>query len=125
MLNQTKGVLMMSNEQIANSDELEFAIFCIENVAARLNMNAEHIYQKFTTDSNILNGYIIPEYEILHTQGREYMVNDILDVMKQNNVEVDMPDINDRGMRRSGMTANPILLQKKYSRVIEYFEKQQ
>ena len=49
------------------------------------------------------------------------MVNDILDVMKQNNVEVDMPDINDRGMRRSGMTANPILLQKKYSRVIEYF----
>ena len=53
------------------------------------------------------------------------MVNDILDVMKQNNVEVDMPDINDRGMRRSGMTANPILLQKKYSRVIEYFAKQQ
>ena len=46
------------------------------------------------------------------------MVNDILDVMKQNNVEVDMPDINDRGMRRSGMTANPILLQKKYSRVM-------
>lgn len=35
---------MMSDEQIANSDELEFAIFCIENIAARLNMNAEHIY---------------------------------------------------------------------------------
>ena len=70
MLNQTKGVLMMSDEQIANSDELEFAIFCIESVAARFNMNAEHIYQKFTTDSNILNGYIIPEYDILHTQGR-------------------------------------------------------
>lgn len=116
---------MMSDEQITNSDELEFAIFCIENVAVRLNMNAEHIYQKFTTDSNILNGYIIPEYEILHTQGREYMISDILDVMKQNNVEVDMPDINDRRMRRSGMTANPILLQKKYSRVIEYFAKQQ
>lgn len=115
---------MMSDEQITNSDELEFAVFCIENVAARLNMNTEHIYQKFTTDSNILNGYIAPGYEILHTQGREYIVNDILDVMKQNSVKVDMPDINDRGMRRFGMTANPILLQKKYSRVIECFAKQ-
>lgn len=53
------------------------------------------------------------------------MVNDILDVMKQNNVEVDMLDVNDHKTKRSDMTANPILLQKKYSRVIEYFAKQQ
>ena len=46
------------------------------------------------------------------------MVNDILDVMKQNNVEVDMLDVNDHKTKRSDMTANPILLQKKYSRVI-------
>lgn len=124
MLNQTKGVLMMSDEQIANSDELEFAVFCIENVAKKLGVNAEQVYQAFTEKSNILNGYIVPEYEILHTQGQEYIVNDLLDVMKQNSVEVDMPDINDHITRRSGMTANPILLQKKYNRVIECFAKQ-
>ena len=125
MLNQTKGVLMMSDEQIANSDELEFAVFCIENVAARLNMNAEYIYQKFTTDSNILNGYIIPEYEILHTQGREYIVNDLLDVMKENNEKVDMLNINIHERNQAGMIASPILLQKKYARIVEYFAKQQ
>ena len=40
-------------------------------------------------------------------------------------MEVNMPDINDHRMRRSGMTANLILLQKKYARVVEYFAKQQ
>ena len=62
--------------------------FCIENVAAKLGMNAERVYQAFTEQSNILNGYIVPEYEVLHTQSREYIVDDLLDVMKERGVEV-------------------------------------
>ena len=42
------------------------------------------IYRK----SDILNGYIVPEYEVLHTQSREYIVDDLLDVMKEKEVEV-------------------------------------
>lgn len=42
------------------------------------------IYRK----SDILNGYIVPEYEVLHTQSREYIVEDILDVMKERGVEI-------------------------------------
>ena len=34
--------------KIQNSSELEFAIFCIENVAAKLGVNAECVYQAFT-----------------------------------------------------------------------------
>lgn len=79
---------MMSGEKIKNSNELEFAVFCIENVAAKLNVNAERVYQAFAEKSNILNGYIVPEYEILHTQSREYIVNELLDVMKERGVEV-------------------------------------
>ena len=56
------------DEQIKNPSELEFAIFCIENVAAKLGVDAERVYQAFTEKSNILNGYIVPEYEVLHTQ---------------------------------------------------------
>lgn len=79
---------MLTGEKIKNSNELEFAVFCIENVAAKLNVNAERIYQAFTEKSDILNGYIVPEYEILHTQSREYIVNELLDVMKERGVEV-------------------------------------
>ena len=79
---------MITDERIKNSSELEFAVFCIENVAAKLNVNAERVYQAFTEKSDILNSYIVPEYEILHTQSREYIVNDLLEVMKERGVEV-------------------------------------
>ena len=66
----------MTDEKIKNSSELEFAVFCIENVAAKLGVDAERVYQAFTEQSDILNGYIVPEYEVLHTQSREYIVDD-------------------------------------------------
>lgn len=67
---------------------LEFAVFCIENVATKLGVNAARVYQAFTEKSDILNGYIVSEYEMLHTQSREYIVDDLLDVMKEKEVEV-------------------------------------
>lgn len=78
----------MPEGTIKNSRELEFVVFCIENVAKELGVNAERVYQALTEESNILNGYIIPEYGILHTQSREYIVRDILDVMKERGVHV-------------------------------------
>ena len=65
-----------------NDRELEFAIFCIENVAARLNVDSRQIYDALTEQSDILKEYIIPEYEVLHTQSKEYIVDDIVDVIK-------------------------------------------
>lgn len=79
---------MMPDEKIKNSRELEFAVFCIENVAAKLSVDAERVYQAFTEKSNILHGYIVPEYEVLHTQSREYIVDDLLDMLKERGVEV-------------------------------------
>lgn len=115
----------MTDEKIKNSDELEFVVFCIENVAANLGVNAERVYQAFTEQSDILNDYIVPEYEVLHTQSRKYIVADILDVMKEMSVKVTISISQMYIERTSVMTANPILLQKKYSRVIECFAKQQ
>ena len=74
---------MMADEKIKNSSELEFVVFCIENVAAKLGMDAERVYQAFAEKSDILSGYIVPEYEVLHTQSREYIVDDLIDVMKE------------------------------------------
>ena len=78
----------MPEGTIKNSRELEFAVFCIENVAARLGVDAQRVYQAFTDKSDILHGYIVPEYEVLQTQSREYIINDLLDVMKERGVEV-------------------------------------
>lgn len=79
---------MMEDEKISNPGELEFAIFCVENMAEKLGVSAERVYRAFTEQSNILHGYIIPEYDILHTQSKEYIIEDLLDVMKERGVEV-------------------------------------
>lgn len=67
-------------------NELEFAVFCLENVAASLGRPAEDVYRSWTDESDILRGYVIPGYEVLHTQGREYIVDDIIEVMKERRV---------------------------------------
>ncbi len=40
--------MMMSDGKIKNSEEQEFAVFCIENVAAKLDVDAKRVYQVFT-----------------------------------------------------------------------------
>lgn len=79
---------MLDNTKITNIDELEFAVFCIENVASKLRKNAEDIYTALTQKSDILNNYIIPEYEILHTQSKDYIVNDIISLMEERGIKL-------------------------------------
>lgn len=73
---------------IKNSNELEFVVFCIENIAIHLGIDASQVYKALTDKSNILRNYIVPEYEILHTQSKEYIVSDIIDLMKEKGVDV-------------------------------------
>ena len=66
-----------------NTKELEFAVFCIENVSERLGLTGKEVYNLLTENSDILDNYIVPCYDSLHTQGIEYIVNDIIDYMRE------------------------------------------
>ena len=79
---------MERDHLIQNTDELEFVIFCVESVAAKLGAAPEKVYHALTDRSSILYQYIVPEYPVLHTQSKEYIVEDILDVMREKGVEV-------------------------------------
>ena len=76
----------LPDKEISNANELEFAIFCIENVAAELKADPRKVYEAFAEESNILYGYIIPEFEMLHTQSKEYIVRELLEVMEEKEV---------------------------------------
>lgn len=69
-----------------SSDELAFAVFCIENLASCLKQDVKEVYTVLTEKSDILYGYVIPCYETLHTQDKEYILDDIIDVMKARGV---------------------------------------
>ena len=77
---------MENSSCIKTLAELEFAVFCIENIAIKLNSLPEAIYKKLAIDSNILNEYIVPEYRVLHTQSKEYIINDIIELMQEKGV---------------------------------------
>ena len=79
---------MLDKETIKDSDELEFAIFCIENIAINLGKSAQEVYDILTRQSDILNSYIIPEYEVLHTQSKEYIVDDILRLLAEKGITI-------------------------------------
>ena len=79
---------MKTDKPMCGSRELEFAIFCIENVASKLHVDAQKVYAALTEQTDILQEYIIPEYEVLHTQGKDYIVNDIFDVMRERDVKL-------------------------------------
>jgi hypothetical protein len=71
-----QGVKMSKNE-------LDFIIFCIENVADFLGLKGSDVYELLAKKSRILDDYIIPCYDALHTQGKEYIVNDIVEYMNE------------------------------------------
>lgn len=71
------------------SEELEFAIFCIENMAIRHNLNKKELYDFLKNKSDILDNYIIPGYDFLHTQDKDYILDDIEEVMKSKGANFD------------------------------------
>ena len=79
---------MLENTKIKNIDELEFVVFCIENIAIRLGKKSEAVYNALAEQSDIQNGYIIPEYEMLHTQSKEYIVEDIVNLMQERGIQL-------------------------------------
>lgn len=87
---RNRGISMREkvSAPIQTEKELDFAIFCIENIALYLGVEAEKVYDALTVKSDILHGYIVPCYEALHTQGKEYIVEDIVGLMKERGVEV-------------------------------------
>lgn len=71
-----------NNLSIPSNKELEFALFCIDFVAKELEHSPKTVYRKLK-ESGLLQHYIIENYDVLHTLGREYLVSDIIRLMQE------------------------------------------
>ena len=69
-----------------NEKILEFSIFCVESLAEKLNIDAKKIYKILRVDTDILDNYIIPCYEALHSQSKAYIGDDLIQIMKVHGV---------------------------------------
>jgi len=64
---------------------LYFVIFCVGNVADALKMSAKDVYLRMSK-GGIITDYIVPCYDVLHTFSREYIVEDLVDLMNKKGV---------------------------------------
>ena len=79
----TAGSRSMNGRAVEmNGDTLLFAVFCIEGIAEYLRMDGAEIYKLLTEKSDILDSYILKYYDTLHTQSKEYIVEELVGLMK-------------------------------------------
>lgn len=62
--------------------QLDFVTYCVGNLVDRLNMSASKVY-KMLRSTDIFNGYMIPCYDVLHTFGKEYIMDDLINLLKK------------------------------------------
>ncbi len=64
---------------------LEFVTYCISKLAQQLNLSQQVVYRKLKL-SGILNEYLIPSYDVLHTFGSKYLMDDLIGFMQEKGV---------------------------------------
>lgn len=60
--------------------KLAFAASCVEGLARRLGEPYTEVYERMSRTGAIEN-YILPFYDTLHTESREYLLDDVMEYM--------------------------------------------
>lgn len=63
--------------QDIDSRRTEFAVFCIENTAERLGVSGRDVVEELSRTGGI-ESFLYASYEALHTQGKDYVVDEVL-----------------------------------------------
>ncbi|MBQ4376947.1 MAG: DUF3791 domain-containing protein [Bacteroidales bacterium] len=61
---------------------LSFTIFCIDSVARFLGLTPKEVYHRMQ-DADLINGYIVPCYNVLHSFSKEYIIEDLVSLMQK------------------------------------------
>lgn len=68
-----------------DKNTLEFVTWLISKLADWHNLSQGEVYHRLKK-SGILYNYIVPSYDVLHTFGSRYLMDDITDFMKKKGV---------------------------------------
>ena len=69
------------------SDSMEFVVYLIHACANKWHMTPAKVYQKIEKEGCV-SKYLVPFYDVLHTQGVQYLVSDIEDYLKIRGVTI-------------------------------------
>lgn len=67
--------------------ELTFVVFILYVLGQHWNMTTPEVYD-ILNSTGILDDYIIKCYDVLHTLGKEYLVEDITEFVREKGIDV-------------------------------------
>lgn len=70
---------------MCKENELGFSIFILYSLADKWNKTPAVVYN-ILNSTGILDSYVIPGYDVLHTLGKEYLVEDITEYVREKGV---------------------------------------
>ena len=68
-------------------NELSFSIFALYSLAEKWKITPAAVYKILNT-TGIMDDYVIRCYDVLHTQGKEYLVEDITEFVREKGVNI-------------------------------------
>lgn len=68
-----------------DKETLEFVTYCIVKLSGFIGMPQQEVYRRLKR-SGILDDYIIPSYDVLHTFGSRYLMEDLTEYMREKGV---------------------------------------
>lgn len=78
----------MINIDDITEEQLYFAIYCITALSRNLNIIPSDVYNLLTEKTRILDEYIIKYYDTLHTEGEDYIVGEIVNLLKSKGIKI-------------------------------------
>lgn len=60
---------------------MEFVVFAIESAAQKMNIPAPQLYNRLEK-LDLIRYYLIEGYEMLHTQGRDYIADTLIEALQ-------------------------------------------
>lgn len=78
----------MREARLASEEQLSFAVSCIEAVASLLEKDPRDVYSALANKTNLLDDYVARYYDVLHTQDKYYVAEEIVRELAAEGVEV-------------------------------------
>ena len=70
-----------------NENTFPFVIYMIHACSNRWNRSPKQVYRRLK-DTGCIDGYLVHHYDILHTQGTDYVVDDIQEYLNVRGVTI-------------------------------------
>lgn len=70
-----------------NEKEMDFVVYCVENLANYISEDSVKVFD-LLDEKDLIEGYILKFYDILHTQSKEWIVEDLVEQLEKRGVKI-------------------------------------